>query len=616
MDIDSSFKNNVAQVKLAYNLVDYMQQSGITLTRQGMKWKGLCPFHNEKTPSFTVDENFQNYRCFGCGKHGDLISFVTEYEHLDFWEALNKLAEDKNIVIQDSGEEHHIDYKSLRACIKSAANFFYQHFKKLPEDHPAKREITKDSRKLSLGKMLYGYAPEGRTTLYKKLSDEGFSDDTILATGVCSKAQSSGKIFDFWQGRLMFFITDVSGRPIGFSGRKLYENDQRGKYVNSPDGPLFDKSSALYNIDKAKAKASEDKIIYITEGQFDVASFVESEIPNVVASSGTAFTEKQAMICRRLVTEDGKIVFCFDGDSAGIKAAVHVFENIHSIHTQAYVVVFPEGEDPCDFRVKNGSEELRRYVDSHKIPIVEFMLNNLIKNYDMDDEVDRSRYLDSAASVLKTINHTGLQENYMRRVALDAFLPVDSVRKIVQEAVPYKMRKTVEENVVDESGKNIPLSQEDDDENENRIMALINTDLSYNATARILAIGFLNKSYVPYIVKMKKVFPEDFWGIVDEMESFSSDKPFFVPELFSMTLVVRYIMETNFFPLIHVMKDSDVKEQFVYLRKYLLEKRRSRYSDSIHMKISRVLEDSKNGGVDLLEQALEREEKELLSHNL
>lgn len=358
--MSKNFKDVIVEIKNAYNIVDYIQQSGTALKSAGVnKYKGLCCFHNEKSASFVVDEHFQNYRCFGCNASGDLIKFVQATENLEFIDAVKKLAEDKGIELELSDDATSIDYKSLRACIKEAALFFVKEFRKLEDTHPAKIEVT--NRKLSLDKMVYGYSPDGRDKLYKHLSNLGYSDEVILQTGVCVKYNENSKISDFWHGRLMFVITDITGKPIGFSARKLFDTDKRGKYVNSTETPLFNKSSVLFNLSKAKKLAGEKKSVIVVEGQFDVASYVEAGAINTVASSGTAFGEKQVMICRRLVSEEGEIVFAFDGDVAGIKAAKSVFKISPLIHQQSFFVTFPKGADPDDYRQKNGISLIRVY---------------------------------------------------------------------------------------------------------------------------------------------------------------------------------------------------------------------------------------------------------------
>jgi DNA primase len=613
MSDSTSFKSSVAEVKLAYNIVDYIQSSGIKLKQNGAtKWKGLCPFHNEKSPSFSVDEHFQNYRCFGCGASGDLLTFVEKTENLEFFDAIKKLAEDKGIDLKLETSEDAIDYKSLRACIKAAANFYLKEFKKLSEDHPARKQVKE--RGLSFGKVRYGYAPEGRQTLYKHLKEQGFSDEVITKTGVCLRFKDEGEPFDFWHGRLMFFITDITGRPVGFSGRKLYETDKRGKYVNSPDGPLFDKSSVLYNIDTAKKMIAETKNILVVEGQFDVSAYVEAGMLNVVASSGTAFTEKQAMICRRITGENGKIIFCFDGDSAGSKAAEKVFRNVPMIHSQAYVVSFPEGQDPCDYRLEHGDEALEEYTKKTAKPIVEFVLDLAKRDFDLDSSVGRSRYLEKAAQILKTVASISLRDAFVKKVALDSFTSVDIVREVVVKAEPLESGSYAAKT--EEEVETRPTYVEEEIEVElSEVVKLIKDDTLYNISARIMALSLSDSRFSAPLRQLLPIIPDELNKLADEIGNISHDEDepakALIPEMFKNSELAAYLISTDLFPLSHMMDLDAMKNHFKYLRKNLKKEFVTRAEEGVRLKISRILEESNSVDSEFLMKAIQKEEEEL-----
>lgn len=623
MSDNKDIKAIVSKVKLAYDIVDYIQQSGVSLRQRGSKNIGLCPFHNEKTPSFSVDSHFQNYRCFGCGASGDIFSFVEKYEHLEFMEAVKKLAEDKNIAI-DFDSSSNVDYKSLRSCIKAAANFYVSEFRKLPKNHPAVVEIT--DRNLSVKSSLYGYAPEGRNSMYNYLKNEGFSDETILLTGVCKKSEKTGTIFDFWQGRLMFFVTDISGRPIGFSGKKLFEEDKMGKYVNSSDSILFDKGNSLYNIHKAKSVASDKKLIYVNEGQFDVSAMIEAGMPNSVASLGTAFTLNQGLMARRLVSENGRIVFCFDGDSAGIEAANKVFKNIPSIHSQSYAVSFPEDMDPCDYSLKYGKEELAKYIKDNTIPLVEFVIDNMSKDYDMDSTLDRSKYINSVAKVLATITNISLRESYIRKVSLDSFTPVDTVREIVSQATPSSLNES-DQIEQEESDHNQPVLRNYEspttmDENElsyEDFITLINESNTHNAAAKVLSIAMIDNRFASVVVKNIKYFPAEFKSIIENLNNLIEEHDKLIPELFDRSDIIRYIIDSNLFPFSHLMTLETYKEHFKFLLVFLKNNKLRNNTSYIQGNIAKTLQKSRNvdNPVEILEKALLKE-KELREkqHNL
>lgn len=608
MNENKSFKTIIAEIKMAYNISDYIRQSGLKLTSSGSdKWKGLCPFHQEKSPSFSVNDQFQNYRCFGCGAHGDILSFVEKTENLEFFEAVKKLAEEKGIeVTVGENKEGNIDYKSLRECLKESANFFVREFRKLPAEHPAKKQIS--DRGLKESTMLYGYAPEKRTALYDHLKTLKFNDETILQAGVATKWEDSGKFSDFWTGRLMFFITDITGKPIGFSGRKLFEGDSRGKFVNSQAGPLFDKSGALFNVQNAKKPASDTKEIYVAEGQFDVAALMEAGVTNTVAASGTAFTSKQGQILQRLVGETGKIIFAFDGDQAGVKAAISVFNNVPSIHASSFVAVMPAGVDPCDYRLSEGNEALTKLVSEDRVSLIEFVLNAYSKTVDMTSEVGRSQYLDYASKVIKTIASESLRATYIPKVSLEAFTDVDTVRSLVKNATPLDLKEAsaqMEENKQD-TQRDYLVSEE---LTEAELISKIENNKVYNLSARFIALTLIKPELIEFLPKNITKLPSEFTLFINELCSIGEDNAV-IPESFTESVLADYLINANYFPMSHV-ENFDAKRQFKYIYQLLMSEKTTMKSKKIKAKFASIIAQSNNEGAEFLKRVLEKEQEEL-----
>lgn len=589
-------KTAVAKVKAAYVISDYIRSQGVKLTGgSGGKWKGLCPFHNESNPSFTVSDQFQNYRCFSCGASGDLLRYVIEQQHIDFMEALKQLAEDKGIELDIEKKDDGVDYKSLRECLRETANFFVRNYRKLEPTHRARKQVT--DRGLSEDKMLYGYAPENRTALYTHLKDKGYSEETMLQAGVVSFWEESKRYSDFWTGRLMFFITDATGKPIGFSGRKLFEEDKRGKFVNSQAGPLFDKSSALFNIQNARKSASTEGEVFVAEGQFDVAAFIEAGLENVVASSGTAFTSQQGGILQRMVGENGKIIFAFDGDEAGIKAALTVFKNVPAIHSSSWVVTFPEGLDPCDFRLNEGNEKFREHV-AKRVPLVEFVLDVSKNRYDMKNGLGRAQYLNYAARVLKTIASNTVREEFMRKVALDTFTEISTVRDEVASAEPIDLANTDQTSTnVDETAFQIEDSVD--------VMEKIKEDEAYALAARFIALAIRDNDLIQYLPKNKAKLPREFATTIDELVALETGSPI-IPEAFSESQLVAYLSSPKFFTLAHMDKFNS-REQFEYIFKRYMMVVKNRTSDDIYGRVHSILTGSEGNQIELLAKALESE---------
>lgn len=596
----TDLKSAVAQIKAAYVLSDYIKASGTRLTASGPgKWKGLCAFHSEKSPSFTVSDDFQNYHCWGCGASGDLLKWVMETEHLEFMEALRKLAEDKGIQLElaKTGDSS-VDYRSLRECLKETANFYAREYKKLPADHVARKQVT--DRGISETGMIYGYAPEKRTALYDHLKAKNFSDDVMIQAGVVSRWEDTGKCSDFWSGRLMFVITDITGKPIGFSGRKLFEGDKRGKFVNSQAGPLFDKSSALFNIQNAKAAAAEQKIVYVAEGQFDVAAFIEAGIPNTVASSGTAFTQPQGSILQRLVGESGKVVFAFDGDDAGINAALKVFKNVPGIHSSAWVVQFPKGQDPCDYRLESGNEKMREHA-ADMMPLVGFVLETAKRDHDLRTEVGRAQYLDYAAKVLVTISSSSLRGTFARKVALDTFSEVDSVKELMKRSKPLELSQ---DSKVEATVSTIPTELQD--EVSTPVLELIEASEAYALAARFLALAVLDRELIQHLPKNKSKLPKEFANFIDALVVLDESAPI-IPEAFDESDLVRYLTTSSLFPHAN-LATFDFKAQFAYIFKRYMKTVKESRENEVHARIHSILSSSGDHPVELLQEALTSEE--------
>jgi DNA primase len=403
----------------------------------------------------------------------------------------------------------------------------------------------------------------------------------------------------------MFFITNSAGKSIGWSGRKLYENDTRGKYVNSKDSILFNKSESLYNIASAKKSASELNEMYVCEGQFDVGALIEAGASNVVASSGTAFTEKQAQIIRRLVGENGNIVFCFDADGAGIQAVERIFANIPIIHGQSFVVSMPEGKDPCDYRLENSNQELLELLTAHRKPLVEFILEQSAQKYNLDSHAESAQYVDKASQVLKTISNNTLRSKYIDVVALEAFISVDAVIENVAKA--SKMDSSGELTV--ETVPEVPRPElVEGDQLSEKIITMIKQDRVYGTSARLIALTLRDRSLLPELVAIQSKIPPHLDSIVKELEAISPTANL-VAENFNLTKIVDSLTTPEYFPftLDHELNCKLFKSLSLELDKYSHRRREV----SARRKISKVLETSPKVSARYLRAALAAEERGL-----
>lgn len=438
-----NFQSKVERIKSVCQIDDYIESCGIELKTTGSRMVGLCPFHDERTPSFNVNTDMQSFYCFGCREHGDIISFAQKFENLSFMEALEALNEKYNagVDLTRDSKDADVDYSSLYAIVADTWSFFQDAFDELEDDSEAIAEIER--RGLDADKYGYGYAPQDARKLYSYLSKEkGYSDELIEESKVC-RVSKKGSMFASWSGRLMFAMKNKQGKVVGFSGRKLFEDDaMAGKYVNSSASPVFDKSKVLFNIEVAKKKAAKDHCVFVVEGQFDVVAMSESGMSNVVASSGTAFSREQAVICSRLVGNGGKVVFCFDGDAAGKKAAVGMFSLCTEIQKQAYVVMLPEDMDPCDYRKKNGSEALVEYVENNQVPAVDAVVDFITSgDTDSSDTLENLSLLEKVADVLSTVENSALLHRAVQRASTALVIPVSDVKSEVKNSKSEECRK-------------------------------------------------------------------------------------------------------------------------------------------------------------------------------
>lgn len=631
-----NLKEAVADVKEAHDIADYIENAGISLKQSGSRYKGLCPFHSESTPSFTVDSSFQTYHCFGCGAHGDVLSFAQEHENLSFWEALTSLAEQRGIDLSglDSNkgaDEPREDIASLREVVRATAIFFWTMYKELSEDHPAKREISKRGIPTKNRNNYYGYAPEGKNKLYQHLKSKGFSDDAIEKTGVCRKSQYG--FFDAWQGRLMFIMSDITGRPVGFSGRKLYESDKMGKYVNSIDSPVFNKSSVLFNVNNAKKPARERREMFVGEGQFDVDAVDYSGHPNVVASSGTAFTDRQTSQLRRLVGDNGSIVFVFDGDNAGKEAARKVFDTDPMIHNMAYVVSFDDGYDPDDYAQEHGHKALGEYLADKKnrTPITEFVLRHERTQSDISTPEGRSRYLNSAAGVLAKVSSAPLRREYAKLVSLDAGgVPLETVEDAIKSAAQSpSARRNAGDN--DDSADNREASQslsqerrkllegsgeERDGDQGNAgptvedMVDIISESAYHQMFARLLWIAMARRDLaMDSVASVKKALaPRMFHRMIDELREYPEDTPL-ITERFTDQALMEHVIAEHKPSAFFVSSDDEMVEELTgIIIKQVASLRVSQRTQEKRAQLVPLLNDS-DSSAEVFKRVLEEQRK-------
>lgn len=404
--------------------------------------KGLSPFKDEKTPSFHVRPNRGYYHCFSTGKGGDVFSFLMEMEHISFPEAVEVCAEKIGYQINYQGggpgrrEEPGTRQRLILA--NKAAHQFYREQLETPEAQPGREFLLQRGfGQQHIYHFECGYAPAGWDTLTKHLLKKGFEFKELEAAGL-SKMGKRGPI-DQFQRRLLWPIKNLSGDVIGFGARKLFDDDKMGKYMNTPETLLYKKSKVLFGLDSAKKAIAAGHQAVVVEGYTNVMAMHAAGIDTAVASCGTAFGEEHLQMLRRLMLDDnyfrGELIYTFDGDEAGQKAAMRAFEGDQKFTGQSFVSVAPNGMDPCDLRLERGDAAVRDLV-ARRIPMFEFVIQSIISEYTLDTVEGRLAALRRAVPIVADIRDKTLQSEYARLLSgwVGWSDPSEVLRQVHEEA--------------------------------------------------------------------------------------------------------------------------------------------------------------------------------------
>lgn len=417
---------------------EYVQLKGAG----GGQKKGLCPFHDEKTPSFHVTPSRGYFHCFGCQTGGDVIAFVMKMDHLTFTETIERLAERIGYQLTyeqgSGGTKAPAGQRSRLIAAHAAAVTFYREQLQLPEAGHARDLLMKRGfDRAACDDFEVGYSPDQWDALTKFLRGQGFTIEELMLAGLAKEGQK-GPI-DRFRNRLMWPIRDISGDVVGFGARKLAsdEEDQGPKYLNTPETPIYKKSQVLYGLDRAKKEIAKKRQAVIVEGYTDVMAAHLAGITTAVATCGTAFGDEHIRILRRLLMDDdafrGEVIFTFDGDAAGQKAALRAFGDDQKFVTQTFVAVEPSGMDPCELRQHHGDAAVRDLI-ARRVPLFEFAIKSAIKQYDLTNADGRVSALNAAAPLIGKIRDTSLRPEYARSLAGWLGMEVEVVSAAVKKS--------------------------------------------------------------------------------------------------------------------------------------------------------------------------------------
>ncbi|EST24200.1 DNA primase [Streptomyces roseochromogenus] len=380
----------------------------------GGNLKGLCPFHDEKSPSFQVSPSKGLFHCFGCQEGGDTITFVMKVDHLSFSEAVERLAAQAGITLRyEEGGYNPAHQRGERIRLveahKIAAQWYAEQLATSPEAETGRLFLAErgfdQAAAVHFG---VGYSPQGWDHLTRYLRGKGFTDKELLLSGISQEGRR-GPI-DRFRGRLMWPIRDIGGEVVGFGARKLYEADNGPKYLNTPETQIYRKSQVLYGIDLAKKDIAKASRAVVVEGYTDVMACHLAGVTTAIATCGTAFGGDHIKILRRLLMDNGsaRVIFTFDGDAAGQKAALRAFEDDQKFAAETYIAIAPDGMDPCELRLAKGDEAVADLAEP-RTPLFEFALRQIVSRYDLDTPAGRAGALDEAAPIVARIKNSGAQ---------------------------------------------------------------------------------------------------------------------------------------------------------------------------------------------------------------
>ncbi|MGO4300139.1 DNA primase [Leifsonia sp. RAF41] len=415
-------QSDIEEVKARTNIGDIVGDY-VSLKTGGVgALKGLCPFHDEKSPSFYVRPGVGRYHCFGCGEGGDVYEFLLKMDHVTFTDAVERLAARIGYQLHyEEGGGGPSDGSSNRARLlaaNSAAEEFFRDRLSAPDAEPGRRFLgDRGFDSASASHFGVGFAPKSWDELTKHLRSKGFTQEELATAGLVS--QGDRGVYDRFRGRLIWPIRDVTGQTIGFGARRLLDDDKGPKYLNTPETPVYKKAQVLYGLDLAKRDISRQDQVVVVEGYTDVMACHLAGITTAVATCGTSFGVDHIKVIRRVMGDDssqGSVIFTFDPDAAGQKAATRAFGEEQRFSAQTYVAVGPDGLDPCDLRLSKGDDAVRRMIDGRK-PMFEFMIRQVVERFDLDSVEGRTAALRAGAPIVATIRDPASQNGYTRELA-------------------------------------------------------------------------------------------------------------------------------------------------------------------------------------------------------
>jgi DNA primase len=440
-------EEDIAEVREKARIDDVVSQYVTLKNAGGGSQKGLCPFHDEKSPSFNVNPARGFYHCFGCNESGDVISFLMKIDGLTFGETVERLADKYGVQLrrEEGGVQEERPKGPPRQRLIDAnkiAQEFYAEQLATPDAQVARQFlIERGFDQEAAATFGIGFAPREGEALFKHLRGRGFTQEETVEAGLVAIGRSA---YDRFRGRLLWPIRDAPGDTIGFGARRIFDDDKiEAKYLNTPETRIYKKSQVLYGLDLARRDIAKSSQAVIVEGYTDVMACHLSGVGTAVATCGTAFGDEHSKVLRRFLNDHeefrGEVIFTFDGDAAGQKAAIRAFSGDQNFVSQTYVAVEPDGLDPCDVRIKKGDAAVRELV-ARRVPLYRFVLSNVVGKYDLDRADGRVDALRESARLVSSIRDRSKVDAFAREIAGMIGIDVDEARAEVRRSASRQAR--------------------------------------------------------------------------------------------------------------------------------------------------------------------------------
>ena len=423
-----NYSKAVEDIKSTVNIVDVIG-SAVTLKRSGSGYMACCPFHKEKTPSFSVSESKGFYHCFGCGEHGDVIKFVEKYYNLDFQSAVEKLCAQYGIIIEETVGPSDKKKEEYYEANKQAARYFFDKLSKSANkgyDYMSGRGLTAKTLQF----FGIGFAGEDWTGLVDTLTRNGVRKDVLIELGLA--AEKNGRLYDKFRGRVIFPIINVRGKVIGFGGRII--GDGEPKYLNSPESAVYQKKYNLYGLNRSKDAVIREGFAILVEGYMDCVSLYQAGVENVAASCGTALTSEQAKLLKRYAKN---VVLCYDSDNAGINAALRGIDVLREAGIDVRVLNVDDGKDPDEYIKKHGKDAFLDLMNRKSVPGVEYKVNILKRSYDLKDHTQGIKFLQELAGIIKALSPVEA-DIYIQKYSKEFGISEGALRREVEQSTGEK----------------------------------------------------------------------------------------------------------------------------------------------------------------------------------